>query len=125
MDIVESIQSLCDEKGIKITQLEKILGYGHSSLSRAKSIGHDRVEKIAQYFGVSTDRVIYGPNTETKFEKSLKFENSMDVLKRTAELYRTKSELTVKKMEVSLQLDRITRELDDVDKELKELGYEP
>ncbi len=54
----EKIQSLCDEKGIKIAQLCKAAGIPKSTISelkqgRTKTLSTQTLSKIAQYFNVS------------------------------------------------------------------------
>jgi len=57
MDIVEKIRMLCNEKVITIAELERNLGLGAGTISRwnVRVPGVDKVQKVANYFSVSTD----------------------------------------------------------------------
>ena len=52
---VEKIKELCDERGIKISKLEKDLGFGNGFLNPKKvsTIKADRLLKILNYIGIS------------------------------------------------------------------------
>lgn len=55
----EVIAGLCKERNIAITALEKELGFSNGSITRLKKGGSPsfkRLQKIADYFGVSVDR---------------------------------------------------------------------
>ena len=61
--LYESIRSLCDEKGIKGGKMCVDLGISKSTMTDLKSgrrtgISLDTAQKIADYFGVSVDRVL-------------------------------------------------------------------
>ena len=60
----EIILALCREKGIAPTVLEKELGFGRGSIGKLKKGGTsaDRLQKIADYFGVSVGFLITGEN---------------------------------------------------------------
>lgn len=62
MSLVENIQSLCETRGISIPKLEKELGFGRGSIYKwdKNSPSIDKVQKVADYFRVPLDRVIYG-----------------------------------------------------------------
>jgi hypothetical protein len=62
MALFENIKSLCTLKGISIPKLEKELGFGRGSIYNweKSSPSIDKVEKVAKYFGVSINRVLYG-----------------------------------------------------------------
>ena len=53
----EKIKAMCIEKGITITALERELGIAKGSLSKIDKHkpSADRLQKIAEYFGVSVD----------------------------------------------------------------------
>lgn len=55
--IFEKVQKLCEERGISIYRLEKILGFPGSSICKWKNSipGADKLKKIADYFGVSIE----------------------------------------------------------------------
>lgn len=52
MNTLEKIRYLCEKKGISISALEKELGYGNASLSKAKNIPFERISKLSDFFGV-------------------------------------------------------------------------
>ena len=58
----ERIKELCKCRGITIQDLETTLGFGTRSIynwsNHAPSV--DKVQKVAEYFGVSTDFLIFG-----------------------------------------------------------------
>lgn len=60
MNTIEIIKTLCKTKGISISALEKDLGYGNGSLSKARVIPSDRVYEIATYFNVSMEYLMTG-----------------------------------------------------------------
>lgn len=65
MDVLTTIKQLCATKGTNISNLEKELGYGNGSLSKAKKIPSDRILDIAKYFNVSMEYIMTGnENTE-------------------------------------------------------------
>lgn len=67
--LYDSIISLCQEKGIKGGRMCTDLGLSKSLLSdlkagRKKGINAETAQKIADYFGVSVDRVLSGEDTK-------------------------------------------------------------
>ena len=61
--IYENIQALCDEKGIKAGKMCSDLNMSRSFMSelkygRKKSVTAETAKKIADYFGVSADRIV-------------------------------------------------------------------
>ena len=63
MATIDTILRLCQEQGITLFALEKELGFGHNSLRKGSRIRQDRLEKIADYFGVTVDYLINGEAT--------------------------------------------------------------
>lgn len=63
MSIVKRIQQLCEEKGITITELERIVGIGRGIIRRwdKSSPNSDNLKKVADYFNVTTDLVPISP----------------------------------------------------------------
>jgi transcriptional regulator with XRE-family HTH domain len=55
METLEKVRELCKQRGTSITRMERDLGFGNGSLAKAKSIKTDRLQKIADYFGVSIE----------------------------------------------------------------------
>ena len=64
MSLVENIKSLCEIKGLSIPKLEKHLGFSRGSIYNwnTSSPSIDKVQKVADFFNVPLDRVIYGFN---------------------------------------------------------------
>lgn len=58
--ILERIQNLCNERNTNITQLEKELGFGKSTIRRwnTSSPSVDNLQKVADYFKVSVDSLL-------------------------------------------------------------------
>lgn len=61
--LYENIKSLCDEKGVSGGKMCLDIGASKSlmtglKMGRTKSINMDTAQKIADYFGVSVDRVL-------------------------------------------------------------------
>ena len=70
----ENIKSLCTENGVTFTQMCGDLGLSRNLLTelrkgRKKSITGTTAQKIADYFGVTVDRVLYGKREDP--EKSV------------------------------------------------------
>ena len=57
MSLVENIQRLCEDIGISIPKLEKILGFGKGSIYKwsKSSPTADKLQKVANYLKVSVD----------------------------------------------------------------------
>ena len=63
MSAYDVIVNLCKDKGIAVTALEKELGFGRGSIGKMKSgkkPSADRLQKIADYFGVTVDYLMTG-----------------------------------------------------------------
>ena len=60
--IYSNVKTLCDEKGITVSQLERDLGFPRSSICKwnENEPGVMRVQKVADYFGVPIERVVEG-----------------------------------------------------------------
>nr|WP_302600146.1 helix-turn-helix transcriptional regulator [uncultured Cellulosilyticum sp.] len=60
MDIVNKIKALCEEKQITITELERLVGIGRSTIRNwNKSYPtSDKLQKVADYFHVSVDYLL-------------------------------------------------------------------
>lgn len=64
MSTYEQIKKLCDKKGIAITRLESELGFGRGSIGKlknGKNTTADRLQKIADYFGISVEYFLNVP----------------------------------------------------------------
>ncbi len=78
MAIVENIKLLCEENGLSIPKLEKSLGFSKGSVYNwdTNSPSIDKVQKVATYFNVSADDLIYGykanlDKLKAEFEKPI------------------------------------------------------
>lgn len=60
MNIVDRIRALCSERKITIAELERNLGLGAGTVSRwdARVPDADKIQKVAEYFDVSTDYLL-------------------------------------------------------------------
>ena len=75
---VERVKELCKERGISISRLEKELDFGNAYIARLKkgTFPADRLDKIAKYFDVSPEYLMYGekekptPVSESGIEES-------------------------------------------------------
>lgn len=67
MNSVERVKALCKERKLPISRLEKDLGFanGYIGQLRKGTFPADRLQAIADYFGVTTDYLL---GTETKKE---------------------------------------------------------
>ena len=60
MGTLDIVRSLCAKNNISIKYLEKELGFSNGSLAKASTIKGNRLQKIADYFGVSVDYLMTG-----------------------------------------------------------------
>ncbi|MHB1651630.1 MAG: helix-turn-helix domain-containing protein [Desulfitobacteriaceae bacterium] len=62
MTMVERIQVLCREKGTTFKRLETDFGFSNGAMYKwdTNTPGIDRVQKVADYFGVSIDFLVRG-----------------------------------------------------------------
>lgn len=67
MNSVERVKALCKERKLPISRLEKDLGFanGYIGQLRKGTFPADRLQAIAEYFGVTTDYLL---GTDTKKE---------------------------------------------------------
>lgn len=74
--IVERIRQLCDERKISIAELERKLNLANSSIRKWEkgNPGIDKVEKVADYFNVSTDYLL----GKTVYRKTINEEKLAD-----------------------------------------------
>lgn len=66
MGIKDRIRDLCVKKHMTFAGLEKALGFGNAYISQMnpETVPHARLEKIADYFGVSVDYLVNGEESE-------------------------------------------------------------
>ncbi len=101
-ELLQRIKNLCNEKGLTIAELERILGFGNNIISKwDKSVPRsDKLEKLADYFNVTTDYLL--GRTENKRGIAL----SDDTL--------NNDELNDRdKRDIAKNLEKIVAELDD------------
>lgn len=85
-NVYDVIKSLCDEKGTSISQLEKELRFGVSTISKWKtqSPSADRLSDVANYFNISIDYLMGRTLIKKTSDKMLKdshiisFQRAMD-----------------------------------------------
>lgn len=60
MGLVQRIKLLSDEKKMSFAELERKLGFANSSIRKwdERTPGIDKIQKVADYFGVSTDYLL-------------------------------------------------------------------
>lgn len=64
MPIVDRIQELCKMRDVNIKILQNELGFSNAAIYRwdENSPSYDKLQKVADYFNVSVDHLIYGYN---------------------------------------------------------------
>lgn len=67
MTLKERVKELCDENNVKSYQLEEYCGFAKGYLSKLDHPNVDKVNAIAEYFGVSLDYLVNGK--EDRLEK--------------------------------------------------------
>lgn len=81
MTTYDVIAELCKERNLAVTALERELGFGRGSIGklRTRSTTLERLQKIADYFGVTVeylstgkDTTSDGPKLNSKDEKDIK-----------------------------------------------------
>lgn len=67
MSTYETIKTLCKERGISVTALEKELGFGRGSIGKLRNsqTSAERLQKIADYFNVTVDYLVNGPDVSS------------------------------------------------------------
>ncbi|MEH7735545.1 helix-turn-helix domain-containing protein [Bacillus pumilus] len=70
MTVFDIVKELCNERKISINELEKSLGYSKNTLYRLKTQipGADKLQKIADYFDVSTDYLLGRTEVKRSFD---------------------------------------------------------
>ena len=66
MTTLDIVSNLCKKHKITIAELERIIGFSHGSIPKMKNSTPkvDRLQKIADYFGVTVEYLITGKDTE-------------------------------------------------------------
>ena len=65
MKTADVIRALCKKRGMSVTSLEDILGFGNGSLTKDTYPRSDRLYKVAQYFSVSMEYLITGETCDS------------------------------------------------------------
>ena len=71
MSTYENIKKLCKQHSIAVTALEKELGFGRGSIGKLRNgqTSAERLQKIADYFNVTTDFLLTGTDENGLTEK--------------------------------------------------------
>lgn len=79
MTVFDIVKELCNERKISINDLEKSLGYSKNTLYRLKTQtpGADKLQKIADYFDVSTDYLLGRTEVKRNFDLTEKDEKDI------------------------------------------------
>ena len=83
MTIYERIESLRNSKNISQGKLEKELGFSNGSISKWKNSmpKPDRLQKIADYFGVSMEYLMIGETLQESKKPTLTAKDEKDIKK--------------------------------------------
>jgi transcriptional regulator with XRE-family HTH domain len=75
MTTLDIVIMLCEKHNITLAQLERNIGVSHGSLAKMKTSTPkaDRIQKIAEYFNVSTEYLITGKDTEKISDSGKKY----------------------------------------------------
>lgn len=81
MSLVERIKSLCTEKKITVTELERKLNFANSSIRKwdTQSPSAERLNKVADYFDVSVDYLLGKTDKRRYYELSEKEKNDIAI----------------------------------------------
>ncbi|QWS49872.1 helix-turn-helix domain-containing protein [Bacillus sp. JNUCC-24] len=79
MTVFDIVKELCNERKISINDLEQSLGYSKNTLYRLKTQtpGADKLQKIADYFDVSTDYLLGRTQVKRNFDLTEKDEKDI------------------------------------------------
>lgn len=101
--LYERIEKLCELNNISITRLEKECGFSNATIKKWKDTsipGIDKVQKIAQFFHVTTDYLMGITDIPTTADELL---NDMDIVA----LQRAKSKMSPVDRERMMQMLKI------------------
>lgn len=73
MTQVEMIMQLCEQNHVKISKLEKTLGFSNGYIKNLKNqtLSLDRLTKVADYFGLPVDYFNNSSNFESLMDKDI------------------------------------------------------
>lgn len=85
--LYENIKLLCEEHGIKASNFGLVITGSKSFMSelksgRKKGVNAETAQKIADYFNVSVDRVLYGKDAEKEKKPATEVTGEMDAIRR-------------------------------------------
>lgn len=108
MDIVLRIKLLCEQKNITVTELERIVGIGRSTIRNwdKSSPTAEKLQKVADYFHVSVDYLLG------------REEHSLPPKVRTIAAHLADEDITDQKMELIMQY--LNALFDEKEKEITE-----
>lgn len=83
MDLKERIKELCRKKGISMNLLEQELDFGKGYISklRQSTPNISKIQKIADYFGVTVDYLMTGKNDSEEKQPLLTRKDERDIEK--------------------------------------------
>ncbi len=86
MAIYDKVKQLADERGLSIRQLSKECGFSHGTIGkwRDHNPSNDKIQKVADYFGVSTDW-LNGLTDVRNFEQDVYYTNP-DIVEKVQKL---------------------------------------
>lgn len=92
MNTLDIVVSLCEKHNITLAELERRIGVSRGSLAKMKTSTPkaDRVQKIADYFGVSAEYLITGKDTEKVSDSGEKYYFSNETAEMAQELFENK-----------------------------------
>lgn len=86
MTVFDRVKKLCDEQGLTVVELEEKVGFGRNSLYKWKSQSPktENLEKVADFFNVSTDYLL--GRTDKKRYYDLTDKDERDIEKQLKEM---------------------------------------
>ncbi len=86
MGLYENVKQIAKSKGYSVNRLEKELGFSRSYISKFKNItpSMDKIQKIADFLGVSSDYIMTGKEDEQNGDTLI---NDRDLKKKYQEIY--------------------------------------
>lgn len=107
MNTVERIKSICKERKLPISKLEKDLGFSNAYISQLKkgSVPDDRLILIAKYLNVSTTYLMTGKNDDSYYLEMAKTDIELSNMEDRLKAYALKlSKLSTEKQQQIMSL---------------------